>query len=81
MKTTKLTVTVPVENFRKIEVTKKKLGITRSALIQNMIELFFRRETEAEKISRYVAGYRKKPESVKNFSGLEKVQSEILESF
>jgi len=42
MNTVKLTVTVPRDDFRMIEQEKRQQDLTRSALIQKIVEFFFR---------------------------------------
>ena len=81
MNAVRLSVTIPEDEFKKIEEVKKREHINRSALLQQIIKSFFEKEDEEDKISRYVAGYKKKPEMIKEISGLEKAQIETLGEF
>lgn len=81
MNTTKLTVTVPIENYKRIEREKKQKHLNRSAFVNKMIVHFFQEEDEAEKDQRYMDGYRKKSENIENISALEKIQSKVLGEF
>ena len=81
MNAVRLTVTIPREEFRKIEEAKRQRHINRSVFLQEIIRFFFAREDEQDKISRYIAGYRKKPEKMEEISALTKAQMEILGGF
>ena len=81
MNAVRLTVTIPREEFRKIEETKRQRHINRSVLLQEIIRSFFARKNEQDKISRYIAGYGKKPEKTGEISAFTKAQMEILGGF
>jgi hypothetical protein len=81
MNTAKLTVTISKEQYERIEKEKKRRGLTRSALVSQMIGFFFEKEKEREKEKKYVAGYRKRPELVEELAVIEKVQAAVLGEF
>ncbi|MFH1353186.1 MAG: hypothetical protein ABIH68_06420 [bacterium] len=81
MNSARLIVTIPKSEFKRIEQEKKEKGITRSAFIHRIIEFFFRKEDEAEKEKRYIAGYKKKPENIKKITAMEKATLETIGKF
>jgi len=81
MNTTRLTVTIPKDEFKRIEDEKRRRNLSRSAFIHEIIGSFFKKEEDKSKIARYVAGYRKKPEDIKELSAMEKLQVETLGEF
>lgn len=81
MNTVKLTVTIPGEDFKRIELEKKKQGLTRSALFQKMVVFFFEKQSEKQKISDYIAGYKKKPEKLAEAAARTKAQIQSLGEF
>ena len=81
MQFVRLTVTIPRLEFERIERTKKKLGLNRSALLKTIIDFFFQKEDEKEKIARYEAGYSENPEDLRDIHHLEKTQIETLGAY
>ena len=79
METIRLTVTIPEKEYKKIEDEKRKKGINRSALVQEMIGVYFKNEEERQNVARYIEGYRRKPE--KASPALDKAQAETLGEF
>ena len=75
----RLTVTIPNEKYERIEVEKKKKGISRSAAVEEIIEFFFTKEDEKLKIKKYIEGYKRIPEKTNYTAQLEQVQYEILD--
>jgi len=81
MNTAKLIVTIPCDKYERIEKEKKQMGLTRSAFVNMMVTFFFREEDEAGKVKRYISGYKKKPENIKEMAALENVQLPSLGEF
>jgi len=75
----RLTVTIPHEEYERIEQEKKKKGVNRSAVVQEIIKFFFAKEDEQFKIKKYVDGYKKIPEKTNYMAQLEQVQFETLD--
>ena len=75
----RLTVTIPHEEYKRIEEEKKKKGISRSAAVEEMVKLFFSKEDEKLKIKKYIEGYKRIPEKTNYIAQLEQVQFEILD--
>jgi len=81
MNTVKLTVTVPRDDFRMIEQEKKQQGLTRSALIQKIVEFFFQRRMTEQKIIAYIHGYKKKPEKIHESLAWTSAQMQVFGKF
>lgn len=79
MSKVRLTVTIPREEYERIEQGKKKKGVSRSALVQEIIKLFFEKEEEQSKIKKYINGYKRIPEKTNYITQLEQVQFEALD--
>ena len=75
----RLTVTIPHEEYERIEQEKEKKGVSRSALVQEMIKFFFVKEDEQFKIKKYIDGYKRIPEKTNYTAQLEQVQFETLD--
>jgi len=75
----RLTVTIPHEEYERIEEEKKKKGISRSAFVQEIIKFFFAKEDEQFKIKKYIDGYKRIPEKTNSIAQLEQVQFETLD--
>ncbi len=76
--TVKMAISLPKEDFIMIEKMRRKLSITRSALIDEAIRFWLAKRQEKELVSQYEEGYRKKPEKVFDLRALERAQLEVL---
>ena len=74
----KIAISLPKEDFKLLEGMTKRLGITRSALIDRVIHYWLNKRQQEEMIRRYEEGYRRSPEAVAHIAELEKAESEIL---
>jgi len=81
MKTAKLTVTISKDSYERIEKEKKQRGLNRSALVNQIINFYFEKEKEMEKVKKYIAGYKKKPENIEEIAALDQLQSTVLGEF
>ncbi|MEA3506045.1 MAG: hypothetical protein U9R36_00900 [Elusimicrobiota bacterium] len=81
MSTKRLIVTIPEEDYKRLEREKKEKGINRSKFVSNIIETFFQYEDEEKKEIQYVSGYKKKPEKVKEIESFEKAAAEVIGEF
>jgi len=79
LKNIRLTIALDEYNFRRLELEKKKRKSNRSVLIQEMIQYFFERKKQEEKIKKYIIGYQEIPEKINKVAELEKEQYNILE--
>lgn len=79
MPKSRLTVTISRNDYERIEEEKRKKGVSRSALVEEIIKFFFVKEDEQFKIKKYIDGYKKIPEKINDIVQLEQVQFEILD--
>ena len=68
----KIAISLPKEDFKLLEAIRKKMGITRSALIDKAIHYWLNKRKEEQMIKRYEEGYRQMPESIDEIIALEK---------
>jgi len=81
MKTSKLTVTISKESYERIEREKKRQGLTRSALVDHMIDFYFEKVNDMEKEKRYIEGYKNIPEHTEEIAVLEVLEASALGEF
>ena len=67
MKNIRLNIILDELNYRRLENEKKKRKRNRSILIQEMIQYFFERKKQEEKIKEYIKGYQEMPEKINTF--------------
>ena len=78
----KIAISLPKEDFKLLETIRKKMGITRSALIDKAIHYWLNKRKEEQMIRRYEEGYRRYPETsaeIKELVAMEKAQAETME--
>jgi len=80
MKNVRFTITLDEDNFKKLENEKNKRRSNRSRVIQEMIQYFFEKKAEEEKIRKYINGYQQNPEKINKVAELEKEQYKVLEN-
>ena len=76
----KIAISLPREEADYVERVRKSLNTTRSAVIRDAIREKVRAETKAEKIRRYIEGYRRMPETEEEIAELQAMQQTALES-
>lgn len=79
MKNVRFTIILDEDNFRKLENEKKKRHSNRSRIIQEMIQYFFEKKNEEEKVRRYIKGYQDTPENTDKVAEYEKEQYKTLD--
>jgi metal-responsive CopG/Arc/MetJ family transcriptional regulator len=67
----KIALSLPDDLFREMERVRKKRGTTRSALVQDALRLWLRRDTEAALVREWEEGYRRVPERVVDVAAAE----------
>lgn len=77
-KAIKMAISLPKEEFLMIEKLRRKLDLSRSALIDEAIRFWLAKRSEREQILQYEQGYRKRPEKVQDLRALEKAQLEAI---
>lgn len=76
--TLKIAISLPKEDFYKLEQIRKKLGFDRSTIIDKAIRFWLDYRKQKESIKRYQDGYKKKPESIKEISAMEQASAEAF---
>lgn len=77
-KTVKVAVSLPLEEYRQIEKVRKRLRLSRSAIISEAIKRWSAAGREQEKIRTYVEGYRRFPETTRELKPFESLTGEVL---
>lgn len=76
--TLKIAISLPREDFYKIEKIRKRLGFGRSAIIDKAIKFWLRRLEQEKLIKSYQQGYKKKPESIQEIKAMERESAEAF---
>ncbi len=79
IKTLKVAISLPKDNFERIEKVRKKMKLQRSAVIDQAIQFWLKHLEEEEKIRNYETGYLKQPESLKEIAAMEQSAAEAFE--
>ncbi|MFH1503812.1 MAG: hypothetical protein ABIH08_00245 [Candidatus Omnitrophota bacterium] len=79
LKTTKIAISLPKDDFRRIEEVRKELGMQRSAIIDIAVRFWLKSVEEEKMIKQYEEGYKKKPESLEEIKAMEKASAEAFE--
>jgi metal-responsive CopG/Arc/MetJ family transcriptional regulator len=76
--TLKVAISLPKEDFYKLEQIRKKLGFGRSRIIDKAIRFWLGYREQEESIKRYREGYKKKPESIQEIEAMEQASAEAF---
>ncbi|MBU0571348.1 hypothetical protein KJ662_05460 [Patescibacteria group bacterium] len=79
LRTVKIAISLPGEDFAKIERMRKKMGLQRSAIIDKAIRWWLKSVEMKKKITQYEEGYRDNPESAEDIKAMEKASAEAFE--
>lgn len=71
-KSVKIAVSLPHEDFKKIEKLRKELHLSRSMAVDQAILAWWKERKQHEQIDQYVSGYLKGPESTAEVESMEK---------
>ncbi len=71
----KVAVTIPSEDFQRLEKLRKKLKSTRSELVASAVRGLIAASEQQQLIDQYVEGYKKVPEQKGLLKALENIQS------
>lgn len=77
--TLKIAISLPKEDFYKLEQIRKKLGFGRSAVIDKAIRFWLDYREQEALIKKYQEGYRKKGEPLSETQAFEKASAEAFE--
>ena len=78
-KSFKVAISLPKDDFEKIEGIRRKMGIGRSAVIDKAIRFWLEWMEREKLIKQYEEGYRKKPESTQEIRAMEKAAAEAFQ--
>ncbi len=76
IKSTKIAISLPVEDLKRIEQIRRESGAQRSALIDEAIRFWLNNRDKEKMIAQYEAGYRHRPESVDEVKALEELSAD-----
>ena len=75
IKATKIAISLPTEDLKRIEKIRKELGAQRSALIDTAIRFWLDNRDKDKMIEQYEAGYRHYPEPIDEIKALEELSA------
>lgn len=78
IKASKIAISLPAEDLRKLEIIRKKLGLQRSVIIDQAIRFWLRHQEEKEKARQYEQGYARKPESLDEIKALHQLAADAF---
>ncbi len=76
----KIAISLPKEDFDKMEKARKKLGLNRSKFIDNAIKFWLQYQEKQVLIRQYEEGYKKYPETEEEFKNLNSMSLSFHES-
>jgi metal-responsive CopG/Arc/MetJ family transcriptional regulator len=77
-KAVKLAISMPLEEYREVEKSRKQLGISRSNVITQALRYWIAQLHERDRIRSYVQGYKQFPETVSEERLLGELSSTVL---
>jgi metal-responsive CopG/Arc/MetJ family transcriptional regulator len=77
--TVKVAVSLPKEEFRAVEKARKKLGRSRSSLVAEAIRTWLEEQKNQEEVHRYIAGYKRHPETAEELMEAAAIGEKIIE--
>ncbi|MBI5415960.1 MAG: hypothetical protein HZA29_04010 [Candidatus Omnitrophica bacterium] len=78
IKASKIAISLPAEDLRKLEIVRKKSGLQRSAIIDQAIRFWLRHLEENEKVRQYEQGYARKPEAIDEIKALHQLSADAF---
>ena len=75
---TKIAISLPTEDLRRIEKIRKESGTQRSALIDMAIRFWLDNRDKQKMIKQYEEGYRQHPESVEETKVMEQLSADAF---
>lgn len=76
--TKKIAISLPHDLLDRIETSRKAHGESRSAFIRRAIETLFANREHSTRVSAYIEGYRKQPESPEEVAAAETAAVQLL---
>ena len=74
----KLAISLPPQDFREVEILRRKFKTSRSAVIRQALRTYFQARRQRALVRQYVEGYRKHPETPEELAGFEQAQLDAL---
>ena len=78
LRTTKIAISLPKDDFARIEEVRRKLGVQRSAVIDMAVRYWLKSIEDQEMIKQYEQGYSKKPESIAELKAMEQAAADAF---
>ena len=78
IKSSKIAISLPTENFKRVEKIRKELGIERSAAIDIAIRFWLDNMEKQKMIKQYEEGYLRHPESTDEIKAMEELSADAL---
>jgi len=78
IKATKIAISLPTEDLRRIEKIRKESGTQRSALIDEAIRFWLNNRDKEKMIEQYEEGYRQHPESIEEIKAMEQLSADAF---
>ena len=78
IKATKIAISLPTEDLKRIERVRKELGAQRSALIDVAIRFWLDSRDRQKMIEQYQEGYRHHPESADEIKAMEELAADAF---
>lgn len=79
-RTAKVAISLPSDVLTELERLRSETGESRSALVQRAIRQLIRDRRREERISRYIEGYRQRPESPAEIEAAERAAIDLFAS-
>ena len=80
VRTVKVAISLPKEEFDAVERLRQELGLSRSALIARALRAWLKERSETQQVRRYLEGYRRNPESEKEIAEAASLALHTLET-
>lgn len=77
--TIKTALSLPKEQFIRLEKIRKQKGLSRSALIQKLLAAYLKQVEEQNMVKEYVAGYGRSPEDIAESEAMAKAAAEAFQ--
>lgn len=78
IKATKIAISLPTEDLKRIEKIRKESGTQRSSLIDEAIRFWLKNRDKEKMIEQYEQGYRHHPESMDEIKALEALSADAF---
>jgi metal-responsive CopG/Arc/MetJ family transcriptional regulator len=78
IKATKIAISLPTEDLKRIEKIRKESGIQRSVLIDEAIRFWLNNRDKEKMIEQYEQGYRNHPESLEEIKAMEGLSADAF---